>query len=152
MIGLIPNVGNWLVLPFLWSVLCAYMLYSIRGITSLMSNITGLPEWGCILIAWASYTFFTIFAGSPGVLVTDTMMFFVFLVAAIIAIPCITINAGGWTAVHRLATSTESPVFYLGAVMPIMLHPAVRPRCGLSFTGLCGCSLLWLAPGKPAVI
>ncbi len=89
---------------------CAYMLSATRGITSLMSNITGLPEWGCILIAWASYTFFTIFAGSPGVLVTDTMMFFVFLVAAIIAIPCITINAGGWTtAITNLATSTELP-------------------------------------------
>ena len=62
----------------------AYMLSATRGITSLMMNITGLPEWASILIAWLSFTIFTIISGSPGVLVTDTMMFLVFLSAAII--------------------------------------------------------------------
>ena len=88
----------------------AYMLSATRGITSLMMNITGLPEWACILIAWFSFTFFTIFSGSPGVILTDTMMFVVFLIAAVIAVPSIVINAGGWyTAIGNLANSTTIP-------------------------------------------
>ena len=88
----------------------AYMLSATRGITSLMMNITGLPEWASILIAWLSFTIFTIVSGSPGVLVTDTMMFLVFLSAAIITVPSIVMAAGGWyTAIGNLANFQAIP-------------------------------------------
>ncbi len=83
----------------------AYMLSATQGISSLMSNITGIDFKWCVIIAWCAYTFFTIYAGSPGVLITDTMMFLVFLLAAVIAIPFITMSAGGWfTAINNLAS------------------------------------------------
>jgi len=88
----------------------AYMLSVTQGISTLMSNITGLDYKYCVLIAWASFTFFTIWAGSPGVLITDTMMFCVFLIAAVIAVPAVVVNVGGWhSTIANLATSTEIP-------------------------------------------
>lgn len=89
---------------------CAYMLSAMQGITTLMSSITGLSYKTCVVIAWVSFTLFTIYSGSMGVLITDTIMFLVFLCAALVAIPFITGNAGGWiTAIHNLSVSETSP-------------------------------------------
>jgi len=102
----------------------AYLLSATQGITLLMSQITGLDYRVCVLIAWFSYTVFTIYAGSPGVLLTDTMMFMVFLVAAVIAIPCITIAAGGWfPAIQGLAVSETVPGILSWAGNPDYLYP-----------------------------
>ena len=88
----------------------AYMLSAMQGITTLMSSITGLDYKTCVIIAWLSFTVFTIYSGSMGVLITDTIMFLVFLTAAIVAIPFISGNAGGWiNAIHNLAASESVP-------------------------------------------
>ncbi|GHV36080.1 sodium:proline symporter [Synergistales bacterium] len=88
----------------------AYLLSATQGITLLMAEITGMDYRLCVVIAWSTYTIFTIYSGSPGVLVTDTMMFMTFLVAAIVAIPCVAINAGGWmSAVAQLAVHEGTP-------------------------------------------
>lgn len=53
---------------------------------------------------------FVVIAGSSGVLITDTIMFLVFLTAAIIGIPFIVKAAGGWIpAIQNLALSTTKP-------------------------------------------
>lgn len=88
----------------------AYMLSAMQGISTLMTTITGLDYKWCVIIAWVSFTLFTIYSGSMGVLLTDTIMFLVFLSAAIVAVPFVTHNAGGWiNAIHNLANSTTSP-------------------------------------------
>lgn len=88
----------------------AYMLSAIQGITTLMSALTTLDYKFCVIIAWASFTVFTISAGSIGVLLTDTMMFLVFTVATIAAMPYITGHAGGWMeAIRELANSQSVP-------------------------------------------
>lgn len=88
----------------------AYMLSAIQGITTLMSALTGLDYKLCVIIAWASFTFFTISSGSIGVLLTDTIMFLVFTVATVVAMPYITQQAGGWMeAIKSLATSQTLP-------------------------------------------
>lgn len=88
----------------------AYMLSAMQGISTLMAEITGLEYKWCVIIAWISFTLFTIYSGSMGVLLTDTIMFLVFLSAAFIAIPYVTSNAGGWfEAIHNLAASSTSP-------------------------------------------
>lgn len=88
----------------------AYLLSAIQGVSTLMTSITGLDYKWCVLIAWASFTIFTVYSGSKGVLITDTIMFLVFLVAAIIGIPFIIKAAGGWnTAIADLAKSTTNP-------------------------------------------
>lgn len=63
----------------------AYLLASITGVGILMEELTGLPYNLCLLIAWACFTGFTFYSGSKGVILTDTLMFIVFLVGSIIA-------------------------------------------------------------------
>ena len=88
----------------------AYLLSAIQGVATLMTAITELDYKVCVLIAWVSFAAFTIYSGSMGVLITDTVMFLVFLVAALIGIPFIVGEAGGWmTAIQDLAQSTTRP-------------------------------------------
>lgn len=88
----------------------AYMLSAMQGVSTLMTSITGLEYKYCVIIAWLSFTLFTVYSGSKGVLITDTIMFLVFLVAALIGIPYIVHAAGGWnTAITALARSQDCP-------------------------------------------
>lgn len=88
----------------------AYMLSAMQGISTLMSSITGLNYSLCVVIAWVSFAAFTIWSGSSGVLITDTIMFLVFLAAALIGLPYIVDAAGGWfPAIAELAKSTTKP-------------------------------------------
>lgn len=88
----------------------AYMLSAMQGISSLMESITGLDYSMCVIVAWLTFAIFTIWSGSSGVLITDTLMFLVFMVAAIIGIPYIVNAAGGWNnAIGELAVSTTRP-------------------------------------------
>lgn len=88
----------------------AYMLSAIQGVSTLMTQITELDYQACVFIAWISFTIFTVWSGSKGVLITDTIMFLVFLVAALIGIPYIVDAAGGWNeAISSLANSTTNP-------------------------------------------
>lgn len=74
----------------------AYLLSAIQGVATLISSITGLDYSLCTVIVWLAFTAFTIYSGSPGVLLTDTIMFLVFLTAALVAVPFIVHAAGGW--------------------------------------------------------
>lgn len=94
----------------LMTAVTAYLLSAIQGVATLMTQISGLSYQVCAVIAWLSFTIFTVYSGSMGVLLTDTIMFLVFLVAALIGIPYIVGAAGGWTeAISSLATSTTNP-------------------------------------------
>lgn len=88
----------------------AYMLSAIQGVATLMTAITDIDYSNCVLIAWISFALFTIWAGSSGVLIVDTVMFLVFLVAAVIGVPYIVDAAGGWLpAIADLATNESTP-------------------------------------------
>lgn len=63
----------------------AYLLASITGVGILMQELTGLSYELCLLIAWACFTGFTFYSGSKGVILTDTLMFLVFLFGSVIA-------------------------------------------------------------------
>lgn len=73
-----------------------YMLSVMDGLSTLMAQILPLSRHTCLVIAWVTFTFFTVFAGSKGVLITDTIMFGVFSAAIIVAVPEIASAAGGW--------------------------------------------------------
>ena len=88
----------------------AYMLSAMQGVSTLMNSLTGLDYKLCVIIAWLSFTVFTVYSGSKGVLITDTLMFLAFLLAALIGIPYIVNAAGGWNeAISSLANSTTRP-------------------------------------------
>lgn len=73
----------------------AYLLSAIQGVSTLMTQITGLDYKACVILAWVAFTIFTVYSGSMGVLITDTIMFLVFLVAALIGIPYIISGSPG---------------------------------------------------------
>ena len=88
----------------------AYLLSAIQGVSTLMAAITSIEYKWCVIIAWVSFTIFTVYSGSMGVLLTDTIMFMIFLVAALIGIPYVVNQAGGWNeAIAALAQSTSRP-------------------------------------------
>lgn len=75
--------------------LMAYLLASITGVGILMQELTGFSYEFCLFLAWACFTAFTFYSGSKGVVITDTMMFIVFLIGTIIAGPIIFKAQGG---------------------------------------------------------
>ncbi len=88
----------------------AYLLSAIQGVATLISSITGYGYSLCVVIVWLAFTSFTIYSGSPGVLLTDTIMFMVFLLAALIAVPLIVSAAGGWfCGIAALANCESMP-------------------------------------------
>ena len=104
-----PRAGRLACLVLLFSV-SAYLLSAMQGIATLLSQIAGLPYRSCIVLAWLAFTAFTIYSGSPGVLLTDTVMFLVFLAASLCALPFVAHAAGGWfPAIRVLAVQQELP-------------------------------------------
>ena len=83
----------------------AYLLSAIQGVATLMSSITGYDYRLCAVIVWLAFTAFTIYSGSPGVLLTDTIMFLVFLAAALVAVPFLIRAGGGWFAGNTALTA-----------------------------------------------
>lgn len=77
--------------------LTAYLLASITGVGVLMQELTGLSYNACLFLAWICFTGFTFYSGSKGVVLTDTLMFMVFIFASIIAGPYIFKAQGGFS-------------------------------------------------------
>ena len=73
----------------------AYLLAVIQGTGILMESLTGYNINTCLFIAWLCITSFTFYAGSKGVIITDTIMFIIFLLAVIVGGPFIFEKAGG---------------------------------------------------------
>lgn len=73
-----------------------YLLSVMDGLSTLMAQIIPFSREACLVIAWVTFTFFTVFAGSKGVLITDTIMFGIFSASILVAVPAIASAAGGW--------------------------------------------------------
>ncbi|MEM7359403.1 MAG: sodium:solute symporter family protein [Pseudomonadota bacterium] len=87
-----------------------YLLVVTQGAAILLSDLTTLTYFECILLAWFSYTIFTMYAGSKGVILTDTLMFLLFTGATIIFVYVIVSDFGGvQTAVSDLVNSGVKP-------------------------------------------
>ncbi|MGI9206235.1 MAG: sodium:solute symporter family transporter, partial [Woeseiaceae bacterium] len=72
-----------------------YLLIVTQGAAILLSDITGMSFVGSLLIAWFSYTLFTMYSGSKGVIITDTLMFLLFMVATVVFVFYIVDGFGG---------------------------------------------------------
>ncbi|MEM8941915.1 MAG: sodium:solute symporter family protein [Pseudomonadota bacterium] len=60
-----------------------YLLVVTQGAALLLVDILGVSYQLAVVIAWVSYTLFTLYSGSQGVVLTDTLMFLLFTVATI---------------------------------------------------------------------
>jgi Na+/proline symporter len=76
-----------------------YLLAVTQGAAILMSQLTGLSYVQALAIAWVSYTAFTMYSGSRGVILTDTLMFLLFAFASVAAIVYLVAHFGGWPSV-----------------------------------------------------
>ena len=73
----------------------SYLLAVTPGTGILLSELLGVSKGTAFIIAWLCFMSFTFYAGSPGIIITDTMMFLLFLGATIIAGPYMFDAAGG---------------------------------------------------------
>ena len=90
--------------------LSAYLLAVTWGMALIITEVTGFSEVAAIVLVWISYTLFTLYSGSRGVILTDTAMFLLF--SGIIVITCFFIvdAAGGWfSAIESLAVYEAKP-------------------------------------------
>jgi sodium/pantothenate symporter len=98
-----------------------YLLAVTQGAAILLSELTALSYVQCLFVAWLSYTAFTMYSGSRGVILTDTIMFLLFTVASVVAVTYIVNDLGGVPKiVGQLAAVEEKPglASWHGAVGP----------------------------------
>lgn len=72
-----------------------YLLAVTQGAAILLSQLTDLSYVQALVVAWLSYTLFTMYSGSRGVILTDTLMFLLFSVASAAAIVFLVKEFGG---------------------------------------------------------
>jgi Na+/proline symporter len=72
-----------------------YLLAVTQGAAILLSQLTDLSYVQALIVAWLSYTLFTMYSGSRGVILTDTLMFLLFTVASAAAIVFLVREFGG---------------------------------------------------------
>jgi len=105
-----------------------YLMVVTHGVALVLGQITGLPHWAALGVAWVGYTLFTLYAGSRGVVITDTIMFLLFTFVAFVALYYVIDMSGGWfTTIERMATLESRPEL-------------------LSWHGLTGPSAEWASP------
>ena len=85
-----------------------YLLVVTQGAAILLTELTGLDYFQGIILAWLSYTLFTLYAGSKGVILTDTLMFLLFCVATVFFVFYIVDGMGGVTKAVQDLTQVES--------------------------------------------
>ena len=119
--------------------LSAYLLAVTWGMALVMSEVTGVDESTAIIVVWLSYTVFTLYSGSRGVILTDTVMFLLFSGMIVLAAFFIIQSAGGWfSAIEALATYQAKPgiIAWHGRVGPET--PWQTPLDGLLWATILG--------------
>ena len=119
--------------------LSAYLLAVTWGMALVMSEVAGVDESVAIVVVWLSYTLFTLYSGSRGVILTDTVMFLLFSGMIVLAAFFIIQSAGGWfSAIETLATYEAKPgiIAWHGRVGPDT--PWETPLDGLLWATILG--------------
>ncbi|MBT8075731.1 MAG: sodium:solute symporter family protein [Gammaproteobacteria bacterium] len=87
-----------------------YLLAVTQGAAYLLTQVTILEYPAALIVSWISYTAFTMYAGSRGVILTDTLMFLLFTSVAAAALVFLVQQAGGLsTAVFELSRLPGKP-------------------------------------------
>jgi sodium/pantothenate symporter len=87
-----------------------YLLAVTQGAAIILSQLTPLSYIQGLIVAWVSYTLFTLYSGSRGVVITDTLMFLLFTVMSFVALYYIVEFHGGWlSSLHQLIQLEAKP-------------------------------------------
>ena len=90
--------------------LTCYLVAVTWGVALVISEVAQLPYSACICLVWLGYTSFTLYSGSKGVIITDTFMFVLFTIVALMAFYFIIESGGGWhEGLHKLAQYEAKP-------------------------------------------
>ncbi len=88
----------------------AYLVMVTQGTATIINEVTGLSFNRTLLITWVGYTLFTLYSGSRGVIITDTMMFLLFAAVTFLGLSFLVEGSGGWfTAIQELAVFDNKP-------------------------------------------
>lgn len=87
-----------------------YLLAVTQGAAILLSELTDLGYVQGLIVAWLSYTTFTMYSGSRGVILTDTLMFLLFTFASLGAAAYLVNSFGGLPAMIEGLTEIEEKV------------------------------------------
>ncbi|MFT5519700.1 MAG: Na+/proline symporter, partial [Enterobacterales bacterium] len=85
-----------------------YLLAVTQGTAVILSQLTPLNYNQGLFVSWLSYTLFTLYSGSRGVVLTDTLMFMLFTVMSFVALYYIVDVHGGWIAAMEALVNFES--------------------------------------------
>ena len=85
-----------------------YLLVVTQGAAILLSELTTLGYIESIVLAWLSYTLFTMYSGSQGVILTDTLMFLLFVFATVFFVFYIVDGMGGISQAIEDVSQIES--------------------------------------------
>ncbi|MBW2542869.1 MAG: sodium:solute symporter family protein [Deltaproteobacteria bacterium] len=88
--------------------LSAYLLAVTQGASLIVSEVTDIPYAVSLFVVWAGYAAFTLYSGSRGVIITDTIMFLLFTVVAFVSLYFIIASTGGWFATIEALSRFES--------------------------------------------
>ena len=87
-----------------------YLLVVTQGAAILLSELMPLSYQQALVLTWLGYTVFTLYAGSRGVILTDTLMFLLFTVATVLFIVHIVDGFGGITStISQMAVLESKP-------------------------------------------
>jgi Na+/proline symporter len=90
--------------------LSGYLLAVTQGAAYLLTQVVDIDFRIALVVCWVSYTGFTMYSGSKGVILTDTLMFLLFSGVALLALFFLISNAGGMSqAVYELSSLAEKP-------------------------------------------
>jgi Na+/proline symporter len=105
-----------------------YLLAVTQGAAMLLEQLTPLTYTQGLIAAWLSYTLFTLYSGSRGVVLTDTLMFGLFAAVSVAAVIYIVSSQGGWSVVFEGLVGLES-----------------KPGL-MSWHGMTGPAMRWVTP------
>lgn len=87
-----------------------YLVAVTQGLSLVVAELLGWPMWVTVVIVWLAYSAFTLMSGSQGILVNDTVMFFVFMLAGVVGMGWVIGKAGGPVeAVTKMAALESKP-------------------------------------------
>jgi len=87
-----------------------YLLIVTQGAAILLADLTDLTYGRSLVVVWLSYTVFTMYSGSKGVILTDTLMFLLFTGASLAFAVYIVSDLGGVAnAVENMARLEIKP-------------------------------------------
>ncbi|MFZ9053556.1 MAG: sodium:solute symporter family protein [Woeseiaceae bacterium] len=87
-----------------------YLMTVTQGAALIVTWVTDISYTTALIAVWSGYTAFTIYSGSRGVVITDTLMFLLFATVGITAVYFISDSAGGWVhGISQLANFEPRP-------------------------------------------